>query len=107
MTSRRHTTRGSTLVELVLALPLFLAGLLSVVWFAVRGVEKLVSVYAMFIGIRAASVQVADGDLVASWQMDAIDSRARRWQQLAPPWRLGHVPQPVGHAAPQGDNPLP
>lgn len=99
--------RGSTLVELVLALPLVFAGLFAVLWLSLRSVEKHVSVYAMFMGIRAASVQLADADLVAAWQMRTIDPRAHRWQQLGPSWRLGHVAQPRGTAAARGDNPLP
>lgn len=114
MNSAKHNgcavnVRGSVLVECVLALPMALLLVWLVLWCGIRCTEKLVATYAMFMGIRAASVATTPeaAGIKAHQTATAIFPRVLQWQSLRAPWRLGHVRAPLGHAAPAGDNPIP
>lgn len=114
MNSAKHNgravnVRGGVLVECVLALPMALLLVWLVLWCGIRCTEKLMATYAMFMGIRAASVATtpADADIAAHQTATAIFPRVLQWQSLRAPWRIGHVRAPLGRVAPTGDNPIP
>lgn len=99
--------RGSVLTECLLALPIALLAFAMLLWWTVRGIEASVSLYAVFMATRAASVATAPDDaaLRARGQAAAIFPYVAR-QRLHGPWRLRHVEQPRGAPQPRGDNPL-
>lgn len=105
---RRTKLRGSVLTECLLALPIALLAFAMLLWWAVRGIEASVSLYAVFMATRAASVATApdDATLRARGQAAAIFPYVAR-RRLQGPWRLHYMDeQPRGAPQPQGDNPL-
>ncbi len=103
----RNNRRGSTLIECVLALPLFLFALAMLLWWTARGASAMLSMYTVFIATRAASVATTPEDAALRAHGGALANfPAVPQQQLTPPWRVWHVPQPRARSAPHGDNPL-
>lgn len=94
------------LTETVLALPLFVVALLLVLGGITLMVEKLVSTYALFMGVRVASVAAESAALRAQRQAAQILPQSLRYQRWTAPWRVYHVPQPRSAVTP-GDNGLP
>lgn len=103
MFGRVRRSRGSVLTETMLALPLLLVALLLVLSGITLMVEKLVSTYALFMGIRVGSVAAESALVRAQHQAAQILPQSLRYQRLAPPWRVRHVPQPLT-MVPYGDN---
>lgn len=106
MRGRVTSRRGSVLTEAVLALPLFMVVLLLVLGGITLMVEKLVSTYALFMGVRVASVATEHATARAQRQAAQILPQSLRYQRWTAPWRVYHVPQPR-IAVTSGDNGLP